>query len=570
MKKYILLLFLGITGTLSAQKIELAVPGVKQEQTNWCVAASTKCVLDYNEIIKNQCEIMQYVRDVTGYNNKCCNSPQSCNVGAPFGYISEKGSALDILQHFGLPVLISPKPSLIGEIRGGLEIERPKIIHLEYYLFPSHHAAVIYGIEDDCIGIMDPLDGIKDWFDYNLVLDNGGRRWLGTLSSKSCSSRGNNHCCNGVCDSDLGEEGVDCGAVCGVPCDGGTTPEDHCKNHRRDPDLGETGIDCGGKDCPECTLCNNCILDPGEDAMDCGGTCPPCKYMGGITDEVTITKTAQLTSVVKAFNKITAGGATTVASGKEVNFITEPTGSIVLLPGFKAESGSKFKTQRKDLNKRFCGAICYDYTLPDHLTKPPEELYIYNLRYAVEFRYDIYEDKERIYSNYFYISRDEDFKLWDCLADIYDASNVPRGRHYYKMKYTIYYCNGAAHLYSKEHDFYVDYDYETLSKDFEDSEDINTHQSSSSDHLKIQDKKNAPSLSILPNPNPGTFQLETNFPLSAIGNLKITNLMGATVYETQNVASNMVQLQNPAAGTFFVVMILKDGAVLTQKMVIQK
>jgi len=45
--------------------------------------------------------------------------------------------------------------------------------------------------------------------------------------------------------------------------------------------------------------------------------------------------------------------------------------------------------------------------------------------------------------------------------------------------------------------------------------------------------------------------------------------MGATVYETQNVVSNTVQLPRPTAGTFFVVMILKDGAVLTQKMVVR-
>ena len=78
-----------------------------------------------------------------------------------------------------------------------------------------------------------------------------------------------------------------------------------------------------------------------------------------------------------------------------------------------------------------------------------------------------------------------------------------------------------------------------------------------------------PNFILHPNPNQGIFQLETNFPLSAIGNLKITNLMGATVYETQNVVSNMVQLQNPTAGTFFVVMVLKDGAVITRKMVVQ-
>jgi len=75
---------------------------------------------------------------------------------------------------------------------------------------------------------------------------------------------------------------------------------------------------------------------------------------------------------------------------------------------------------------------------------------------------------------------------------------------------------------------------------------------------------------IIPNPNPGVFQLETNFPLSDIGNLKITNTMGVTVYETQNVTEHTIQLQNTASGLFFVVIILKDGNVLTQKMMVQR
>ena len=81
--------------------------------------------------------------------------------------------------------------------------------------------------------------------------------------------------------------------------------------------------------------------------------------------------------------------------------------------------------------------------------------------------------------------------------------------------------------------------------------------------------KTSPKVNIVPNPNNGSFNIETNFPLSDIAHFKITNLMGATVYETQNVVSNTVQLPRPTAGTFFVVMILKNGAVLTQKMVVQ-
>jgi hypothetical protein len=47
MKKYILTLFIGLTCTLNAQKIELKVNNVKQEQTEWCTVAASKCVLDY-------------------------------------------------------------------------------------------------------------------------------------------------------------------------------------------------------------------------------------------------------------------------------------------------------------------------------------------------------------------------------------------------------------------------------------------------------------------------------------------------------------------------------------------
>ena len=75
---------------------------------------------------------------------------------------------------------------------------------------------------------------------------------------------------------------------------------------------------------------------------------------------------------------------------------------------------------------------------------------------------------------------------------------------------------------------------------------------------------------LFPNPNPGAFQLETNFPLSDIAHLKITNLLGVSVYETQNLATNTIRLQNAANGLFFVVVILKDGSVLTQKMMVQR
>ncbi|MCL1850456.1 MAG: hypothetical protein FWF70_03480 [Bacteroidetes bacterium] len=45
--------------------------------------------------------------------------------------------------------------------------------------------------------------------------------------------------------------------------------------------------------------------------------------------------------------------------------------------------------------------------------------------------------------------------------------------------------------------------------------------------------------------------------------------MGVPVYEVQKVSSNTIQLQNAVTGHYFVIMILKDGSVITQKMMIQ-
>jgi len=71
-------------------------------------------------------------------------------------------------------------------------------------------------------------------------------------------------------------------------------------------------------------------------------------------------------------------------------------------------------------------------------------------------------------------------------------------------------------------------------------------------------------------PNPGTFQIETNFPVSEISQLIITNTLGLTVYETRNLVTNEIQLHNAVFGLYFVVMVLKDGTVLTQKMMVQR
>jgi len=90
------------------------------------------------------------------------------------------------------------------------------------------------------------------------------------------------------------------------------------------------------------------------------------------------------------------------------------------------------------------------------------------------------------------------------------------------------------------------------------------------DDIDMENERNNYKISIYSNPNFGTFQIETNFPISDIDNLKITNLLGVPVYESQNITSNTIQLPKSVPGLHFVIVFLKDGTVLTQKMMIQK
>ena len=88
--------------------------------------------------------------------------------------------------------------------------------------------------------------------------------------------------------------------------------------------------------------------------------------------------------------------------------------------------------------------------------------------------------------------------------------------------------------------------------------------------ISMENKRNNYIITIYSNPNSGTFQIETNFPLYEIDNFKITNLLGVSIFETQNLTSNTIQLPKSAPGLHFVIVYLKDGSVLSQKMMIQK
>jgi len=86
----------------------------------------------------------------------------------------------------------------------------------------------------------------------------------------------------------------------------------------------------------------------------------------------------------------------------------------------------------------------------------------------------------------------------------------------------------------------------------------------------VQAEANGKEIILYPNPNNGTFRINANFPLTNIVDFKIINLMGTPIYETSKLVSNTVQIETSTSGHFFVIMVLNDGSVLTQKMVIQR
>jgi len=263
--------------------------------------------------------------------------------------------------------------------------------------------------------------------------------------------------------------------------------------------------------------CFNCKLDEGEDDIDCGGECPPCEHA---PDRVIInTPTSNLPSEVRATEEISAGNAEVkVLSGQNVDFITA--GTIELLPGFEVEAGGNFNTQMKGNSFEVttkCSLYCETEYYPNDLIR---------------------------YQDYFpaltdYIAH---IKTYPCL-------------------------NNVGNKYSVR--FYVRDSKKSSNEESEETENYAPSLTPNIENTIPQNENPSPYFSIIPNPNPGTFRFDTNFPITNIGSIKVINMQGSTVYETQQVTSNALQLPTATSGQFFVVMILKDGSVLTQKMVVQ-
>lgn len=117
----ILLLFTGVTAF--AQTYTAAVKTTRQEQTNWCWSASSKCILDYYSKPTSQCTIAEYARSLDGTfgTTPCCSNPTGkCNNA---NYMEGNSGIQGIIKHFGninsdhvmSPLSVSKVQSQLGQ-----------------------------------------------------------------------------------------------------------------------------------------------------------------------------------------------------------------------------------------------------------------------------------------------------------------------------------------------------------------------------------------------------------------------------------------------------------------------
>ncbi|RLD46917.1 MAG: hypothetical protein DRI86_01835 [Bacteroidetes bacterium] len=182
-KIYSILIFIFFAVNISFAQI-LTVGEVEQEQTEWCWAGVSKCIVDYYGDTTDQCEIAEYTRTTATWHNfgnlDCCNDPnQGCNYwNYNYGY---SGSIKDILLFFsGITNYGTANTLTKAAIDDELFNTRPFVIRWGWYSGGGHFV-VGYGKSGNTIYYMNPWYGEgKKLADYDWIVDDGVHEWTHT------------------------------------------------------------------------------------------------------------------------------------------------------------------------------------------------------------------------------------------------------------------------------------------------------------------------------------------------------------------------------------------------------
>ena len=341
--------------------------------------------------------------------------------------------------------------------------------------------------------------------------------------------------------------------------------------------------------------CTNCKLDGDEIGIDCGGSCPTCDRIDYKNYNSNTSSSNPLPKETHAIRGITAGNANVVVYPQhKVAFYSA--GTIELLPGFSAESGSSFDVQPK--SKRLdatadCNSYC-DPFLPNLFNRIgyPFTLELTNASHVIV---NIFQMPQRwnssiahCYSNSFSPSHEGEVLIWDLNSGSprYNATMMhTEFKNYtlyeFRAQISILSCQGR--YFSYEYYFYVidpsysdispendlsDIELEILSErmNLESLEIMNDPLSENS--FKHQEDDYANNISIYPNPNNGSFAITNNNTSDPIQKVEIYNTVGQLI-EVVESDFQSIQLAASVQGTL-IARIYTSSGVCVKKMIVQK
>ncbi len=184
MRKTSLLVILLFNIVMLAHAQILKVNVCIQEQSEWCWAGVSQCVLDYYGTSVKQCEIADYTRSVSTWHNfgptSCCKVPGGlCNYwNYNWGY---SGSIQDILTNFAFVGNYGVAVLSLSLLNAEILKNRPPIIRWKWGETNDGHFIVAYGVEGQTVYYMDPWFGEGAKFaDYDWIEESNTHTWTHT------------------------------------------------------------------------------------------------------------------------------------------------------------------------------------------------------------------------------------------------------------------------------------------------------------------------------------------------------------------------------------------------------
>ena len=341
--------------------------------------------------------------------------------------------------------------------------------------------------------------------------------------------------------------------------------------------------------------CTNCKLDGDEIGIDCGGSCPPCDRVDYKNYNSNTSPSNPLPKETHAIRGITAGNANVVVYPQhKVAFYSA--GTVDLLPGFGAESGSSFdvqpKTKRLDATAD-CNSYC-DPFLPNLFNRIgyPFTLELTNASHVIVNIYQIphrwSSNIAHCYSNSFSPSQEGEVLIWDLNSGSprYDATMMRiefKNDFIYEFRAQIAILSCQGRSFSYIYPFNVVDPSSSNISPMDDLSDIEIeilrermnlkgleimNEPLSENSFKHQEDDYENNISIYPNPNNGSFAIANNNINDPIQKVEIYNTVGQLI-EVIESDFHSIRLAASIQGTL-ITRIYTSSGVCVKKIVVQK